>query len=323
MKKRMARNVAKKAKRKRNDELYYDDVEEKNKITTIGKDRKDGLIRQKELEIKKNDGKINKQNNQKKFSDKKSKKDDENEDSFEEDDEVTAMDKLKNSFGVSKDKDNELILDNDRTSIKIPVFNDRKITIIKENKNIIKENNKNDKDKEDKIDEEENLEGEEIKEDDSEDEENNEKNEFSKRFNRVIDTQEAQDLQEKRKPFQFKYEFENLLIESSEERPQTYNNLGKDYALREKLVKRWRDYIKKDKNKKERNIIYNDLRFNDIQGVLFPWVNKYFDVSFNMLNHDQTLYIRETYLMHVINHLLKSKDLVSRNNYKLKTQKPM
>ena len=81
-------------------------------------------------------------------------------------------------------------------------------------------------------------------------------------------------LQEKRNPMSNKLEFDEIIIESSMERPQTHSNLKNDYSLKEKLVNNWRNYVKKDKLKMERKIIYQGKKISEFL-IIFQEKIKY------------------------------------------------
>jgi len=87
---------------------------------------------------------------------------------------------------------------------------------------------------------------------------------------------------------------------------------------------------KRERRKLKKLIASNDAsgiaaaigpQFNEQQSRLFPLLSQYYDVLFTGRNVDNAVSIMSLYCLHAVNHVMKTRDSILRNNAKLNTAK--
>ncbi|EFA83988.1 Hypothetical glutamic acid-rich region containing protein [Heterostelium album PN500] len=86
--------------------------------------------------------------------------------------------------------------------------------------------------------------------------------------------------------------------------PSKKNNFS-EYNIKSRLLKPW-STTKKNKE--------NDLYFTPIQQSLFPIMNEYRDLLFSEENHKNHKSIYQLYTLHAVNHVLKTRDQLLKDN---------
>uniref|UniRef100_A0A7S2SMD6 U3 small nucleolar RNA-associated protein 25 n=1 Tax=Mucochytrium quahogii TaxID=96639 RepID=A0A7S2SMD6_9STRA len=109
--------------------------------------------------------------------------------------------------------------------------------------------------------------------------------------------------------------------------PSNFKRLAHTWELKDRLAKRFveyaqeRDTICKKRLGEESVPKRNKFGLTELQETLLSPLSKYSDVVFSSRTLDNAAEIRELYVLHVLNHVLKSNDLIEKHNVKLKDLK--
>jgi hypothetical protein len=113
---------------------------------------------------------------------------------------------------------------------------------------------------------------------------------------------------QKNPPIFSPYESDELgTILSTKEPPKLKDSLH-DYKMKNRLIEKWEEYSKKSKTglvQVEGCIILSLGFFNDLQANLFPIMDSYSDIFFAKRNSQNSDSLRELYVLHSMNHILK------------------
>eukprot|EP01127_Copromyxa_protea_P021732 TRINITY_DN7560_c0_g1_i1.p1 TRINITY_DN7560_c0_g1~~TRINITY_DN7560_c0_g1_i1.p1 ORF type:complete len:744 (+),score=204.58 TRINITY_DN7560_c0_g1_i1:67-2298(+) len=92
-----------------------------------------------------------------------------------------------------------------------------------------------------------------------------------------------------------------------------------NYNVKQRIVIPWNHYVTKNflPRKKSKKNDVNNLILTSLQSQLFPIINNYHDVLMTNQNYKNSHEIQSLYTLHVLNHVMKIRDRVIRNNSRL------
>jgi len=103
-----------------------------------------------------------------------------------------------------------------------------------------------------------------------------------------------------------------MLVSGTKSLPKSQNLLS-SYKIKSRLLEKWCELYSKDKHEN------GSCHFSSLQEYLFPIINGYNDLFFSSRTWQNSKELMKLYILHALNHILKTRDRVIQNNAKLST----